>query len=229
MNDDKVSYYAIIPAPVRYDKRLKAAEKILYGELTALANKYGYCYAKNKYFADLYYVTNRTISEWISHLNELGYIDIELIRDARKEIKERRIYIRDTPYRKKILYPYGKNLLYPMEENFLENNTRINKNDLFYFFIYGSEKIEQGLYSIYKRLEFNYSKEMVDTMTDENIEIIKNIIFVIYEIYYSEFKFILDKVKRETIINLYRTVLEYDCNDFISYYKKAIINEYAKR
>ena len=47
------NYYAIILATVRYDTKLKYAEKLLYGEITVLANKNGYCYAKNKYFADL--------------------------------------------------------------------------------------------------------------------------------------------------------------------------------
>ena len=40
MNEEnQVNYYAIIPATVRYDKDLKPAEKLLYGEVTALANK----------------------------------------------------------------------------------------------------------------------------------------------------------------------------------------------
>ena len=51
------SYYAIIPATVRYENRLKSAEKLLYSEITALANKNGYCFAQNKYFAELYNVT----------------------------------------------------------------------------------------------------------------------------------------------------------------------------
>ena len=57
---NRPNYYAIIPAKVRYDKNLKPAEKILYGELTALSNKNGYCHAKNRYFANLYNVSNET-------------------------------------------------------------------------------------------------------------------------------------------------------------------------
>lgn len=47
MNEEnKVNYYSVIPATVRYDKRLKFAERLLYGEITALANSNGFCYAK---------------------------------------------------------------------------------------------------------------------------------------------------------------------------------------
>ena len=37
---EQPNYYAIIPATVRYDTNLKYAKKLLYGEITALANKY---------------------------------------------------------------------------------------------------------------------------------------------------------------------------------------------
>ena len=50
---EQPNYYAIIPATVRYDTNLKYAEKLLYGEITALANKNGYCYTQNKYLADV--------------------------------------------------------------------------------------------------------------------------------------------------------------------------------
>ena len=44
MNEEnQVSYYSVIPATVRYDRRLKAAEKLIYGEITSLTNKKGYC------------------------------------------------------------------------------------------------------------------------------------------------------------------------------------------
>ena len=41
------TYYAIIPAPVRYDNTLTDKAKILYGELTTCSNIYGYCTVDN--------------------------------------------------------------------------------------------------------------------------------------------------------------------------------------
>ncbi|MGE9832701.1 conserved phage C-terminal domain-containing protein, partial [Ligilactobacillus salivarius] len=40
--NEKPGYYSILTANVRYDKRLKANEKLLFSEITALSNKYGY-------------------------------------------------------------------------------------------------------------------------------------------------------------------------------------------
>lgn len=79
---EQPNYYEIIPATVRYDTNLKYAETLLYGEITAIAN----CYAQNKYFADLYNVTAVSVSRWISHLQQLGYIKTEVIRNENKEI-----------------------------------------------------------------------------------------------------------------------------------------------
>lgn len=94
MMEHSPSYFAIIPAEVRYDKDLKPNAKLLYGEITALANQKGYCYATNKYFADLYGVANETVSRWISQLSKKGYISIDIVyKEDSKEIHERRIYI----------------------------------------------------------------------------------------------------------------------------------------
>ena len=67
------SYYAVIPASVRYDKALPLGARMLYGELTALANEKGYCWATNNYFAELYGVTTVTISNWITKLEKQGH------------------------------------------------------------------------------------------------------------------------------------------------------------
>lgn len=80
------NYYSIIPAPVRYDKRLRANEKVLYSELTALSNKKGYCWASNQYIADLYQVDTRTVSKWVSNLHKYGYIDVEIANNTSRKI-----------------------------------------------------------------------------------------------------------------------------------------------
>ena len=87
----KPSYYAIIPAEVRYSK-LKPNAKLLYGEITALSSKEGYCFATNNYFAKLYNVTKNTISLWVSQLHKAGFISVELIKKG-EQITERRIGI----------------------------------------------------------------------------------------------------------------------------------------
>ena len=76
MDTEKPSYYAIIPANVRYDKTLRANEKLLYGDITTLTNKTGECWASNNYFARLYEVTPQAISKWINDLADKGYIKI---------------------------------------------------------------------------------------------------------------------------------------------------------
>lgn len=92
MSEEKKSYYAIIPANVRYDKSITPNAKLLYGEITALCNEKGYCWASNNYFADLYEVTPQAISKWINQLAKKGYITLDYER-AGKEITQRNIYI----------------------------------------------------------------------------------------------------------------------------------------
>jgi hypothetical protein len=70
------SYYAIIPADVRYDKKLRANAKLLFGEITALCNKKGYCWASNGYFATLYDCSETAVSLWIKQLADNKYIKV---------------------------------------------------------------------------------------------------------------------------------------------------------
>ncbi len=89
MTTDNPSYYAIIPANVRYDKSLPANAKLMYGEITALCGKEGFCWAGNKYFADLYGVSTGTISRWVTVLSRTGYIRVDIIRDKTGQIIKR--------------------------------------------------------------------------------------------------------------------------------------------
>ena len=116
---EKKSYYAIIPANVRYDESLPANAKLLYGEITALCNAEGYCWASNKYFADLYGVSVVSISKWINALADRGYLSSQIIyKEGTKEIDKRYITI---------LYdPIKENFNTPIKEKFKENNTSLN-------------------------------------------------------------------------------------------------------
>lgn len=130
----KKSYFAIIPANVRYDEELPPNAKLLYGEITSLCNEKGYCWATNQYFADLYKVSKITVSRWISTLNKKGYISVEtLYKEGTKEIIGRHLYIVNTPinenvnrYIQKDLEGVCKNVNTPINENVKDNNKVIN-------------------------------------------------------------------------------------------------------
>ena len=123
------NYYSITPATVRYDNRLKANEKLLFGEITALSNMKGYCYAANKYFSKLYNVATPTVSKWINHLKELGYVKVEMIKDG-KEIKERHLFPVVDPINKKINTPINEKVNSPINKKVKENNTRNNNTSI---------------------------------------------------------------------------------------------------
>lgn len=76
------AYYAIIPSYVRYCRDLEPSAKLLYGEITALSNQYGYCWATNRHFSELYDVDPRTIQRWLESLKEQGFIEIDLIKNG---------------------------------------------------------------------------------------------------------------------------------------------------
>lgn len=149
------NYFSIIPANVRYDKDLKPNEKLLYSEITALSNKDGYCYATNKYFANLYGVSIQSISTWISNLINKGYIESELIyEDNSKEIKYRKL----TVVFKKTLIPIKENFNTCIKENFKDNNININNNN------YNNINKEEEI--------FDYYQQEIGTLTPTQYEVL---------------------------------------------------------
>ena len=122
-----VSFYAIIPANVRYDKDLPANAKLLYGEITALCNKKGYCWSSNEYFANLYGVSKVSISNWVNLLVRKGYITSEIeYKDGTKEFYKRYLKIVYEPIKENFNTPIKENFNTPIKENFKENNTVFN-------------------------------------------------------------------------------------------------------
>ncbi|MFK3657433.1 helix-turn-helix domain-containing protein [Pediococcus pentosaceus] len=117
MNEDKPNYYSITPANVRYDKSLPMGARFMYGEITALTKKDGYCWAGDSYFAELYEVTNTTIQNWLRALERKGYISRKRIyKEGTKQIKNRYIRLFDTPTQNN-LGTYVKNINDPTQNN----------------------------------------------------------------------------------------------------------------
>jgi hypothetical protein len=80
-------YFAIIPATVRYDAGLSPNAKLMYGEISALCRREGYCWASNAYFAALYKSSERTARRWLAELAERGHVTLEGGDSKKRRIK----------------------------------------------------------------------------------------------------------------------------------------------
>lgn len=124
--DETPNYYAIIPANVRYNNSIQQGAKLLYGEITALSNKTGCCWAGDQYFMGLYKVSQATVQRWLTSLEKNGYIDRTVkYKDGSKEIEKRYIRINAYPILKNE-NTYTQKCEYPILKNEQENNTSIN-------------------------------------------------------------------------------------------------------
>ena len=101
--DKQMGYYCVIASPVAHDNDLSSDEKMLFGYISGLANKEGYCYASNDYLAGLFRNKKNepkdktTIIRWLNHLEDRQHIHREIIyhKENPNQVVERRIYIID--------------------------------------------------------------------------------------------------------------------------------------
>ena len=88
-------------------------------------------------------------------------------------------------------------------------------NNIFNLIISKSDKIPQNLYEIVDKLEFNYTEEIFNTLKDDKKEMLKVILYTLYELEIENFQNILARVKREDLINLYNLCKSYDIDNFL--------------
>lgn len=123
---EQPSYFAIIPANVRYSA-IPDRAKLLFGEITALAQKDGYCFASNSYFAAAYNCTPQAISQHIATLEQAGFLRIEHNKSAGNM---RKIWpIMDAPYKAQLETPIKHGLI-PSQAQLKHNNTSIKEQDI---------------------------------------------------------------------------------------------------
>lgn len=84
----ETNYYSVVPAEIKYNSELTEKAKLIYGEISSLSNKEGYCFATNGYFSKLYECTNRTIQNAVSKLQEKGFIKVII-----ENRNQRKIYL----------------------------------------------------------------------------------------------------------------------------------------
>ncbi|MBF0773248.1 DnaD domain protein [Mammaliicoccus sciuri] len=128
MSKETPNYYAILTAEIRYDNRLSSLEKLLCAEITALSSKYGYCFATNNYFADLYGISKETVSRRLNHIKELGYLEIQILYTG-KQITGRKMKLKQLPFIPndvKVDTPNDEKEDTPHDEKGKGNNTRVN-------------------------------------------------------------------------------------------------------
>lgn len=252
MNENnKIGYYAIIPATVLFNEKIKSNEKLLYAVITILSCKEGYCFATNNYLARLLNAQPHTISKWVSHLKELGFVCLDIIKNDKGEIIQRRIYPNDTPYTINRTYPYAIDRTEGISQkgqynNIIDNNINNYKIDrLFNYIIDKENEIPNEFIDVeydeiviaLKRYEMLYSKESIEYISKENLNKIKEITYIIALIVKNKLFYLSSKVSRDKLIQVYNDCKnrqnEYEATDnqienFINYYYKSIENELTK-
>lgn len=76
-NSEFRAFWAVIPATVLDDMELPANAKILYGVLSSLMRREGYCWATNAQLAEAMHCSEDVIMRWISSLSKGGHIRVK--------------------------------------------------------------------------------------------------------------------------------------------------------
>lgn len=94
----KPGYWAVLPASVRYDAGLPPNAKLLYAEISALADDAGFCFASNEYFANNFELNAKSIQRLLKSLVDRKYIFVDVVRDpVTQAVVERRIFAGINP------------------------------------------------------------------------------------------------------------------------------------
>jgi len=78
---EQPNYFGVLPAVVRYEKTIPDFAKVLFAEVTALSNKWGYCNAKNSTLAELFGKSESTVSKTLSILDKIGFLKVDIERN----------------------------------------------------------------------------------------------------------------------------------------------------
>jgi hypothetical protein len=129
--EQQQSYYMVIPAPV-WNAEITAKAMILYGHVSVLAKKEGYCFANNKYFERVMKMSSSTVQRCFVELESSGLIRRELIyKEGSKEVDTRKIYIFEHS---SIIKPDNRPIITEDNRSVVsddqDNSTRVNSTSI---------------------------------------------------------------------------------------------------
>lgn len=141
--EEKQSYYIVIPTIIFEDENISSSCKILYGLISSLINKDGYCYAGNDYLASKINTTPENVSRLLKSLREREYVEVEHISDG-AIVRNRKIYI--SSRLTKMLNTVNKNVNRTVNKNVKESNKVLNSNIYIKEKIYKKENFKKPTY-----------------------------------------------------------------------------------
>ncbi len=151
-----------------------------------------------------------------------------------------------STYTSKKGYPYTSKRGYPILQKAKDNNININIDRLFDYIInrecetseeFKTKNEIEEFYKIIERLEFNYTKESIKIINNENVEKLKIMIYCIKEIFRSNKKDLILRATRENLIDVYDNCKEFEklykntekeINNFFDYYYTSVIKRLEK-
>lgn len=90
---EEQGYYAVIPAFI-LNSKISDRSKLLYGHISTLVKKEGYCWASNQFFERIMNCSQSTINRCFLELEKNGFITREVdFKEGKKEIEMRKIYL----------------------------------------------------------------------------------------------------------------------------------------
>lgn len=148
------------------DKEIKNELNLLL-IISSLCAREGYCYASNKYLAELFNITEISISNKIKKLEKENYIEIEYEKRG-CEVISRKIRL------KNILIDDYKKIIPTIKKDFKDNNISINNTSNNNIYIkHGTYKRVKLTEKEYSRLIDEFGKDFIDKqieLLDEYIE-----------------------------------------------------------
>lgn len=85
--------WCLIPPFIMCRDDLSHSQKILYGRIQGLVNNLGYCFATNHWLGNQACLKKETVSSLLSDLQNKQLLQIDVIRDERNRVVERRIFL----------------------------------------------------------------------------------------------------------------------------------------